>query len=180
MSAGHEITTRRVRSRRIDKGENTPQETSRVRQFFWWPLAGRLRHAVRGVRGNKCHELHLTAVEEGIDDRGPTTLAPRSLIKTPNFAAAANIKSKANCDLCADVGNAILTRCAMQQPMDAASHHKFGPAGIDLLPSFCAWTGPTICRLSGRWISSGRQSQSRQDDGFDDVTMIAHPCRQDP
>jgi len=73
-----------------------------VRQFFWWPLAGRLRHAVRGVRGNKCHELHLTAVEEGIDDRGPTTLAPRSLIKTPHFAAAANIKSKANCDLCAD------------------------------------------------------------------------------
>jgi hypothetical protein len=40
-------------------------------------------------------------------------------------ASANDGGNEADCDLCADVGNAILTRCAMQQLMNAASHRKF-------------------------------------------------------
>jgi hypothetical protein len=44
----------------------------------------------------------------------------------PDQNASANDgRSEADCDLCAERGPAILTHCAMQQLMNAASHHKF-------------------------------------------------------
>jgi len=69
--------------------------------------------------------------------------------------------SEADRDLCLERGQrdplCDATTNERRRTRNSLLGHSSGPARTDLLPTFCAWIGPKICRLGGRrW---GRRSQ---------------------